>query len=98
MKFSFQVMVTNDNRTGKILSVYFRIRSGKAAQVKEFQDGAAFANYNHKGELIGIELLAPCQLAVLDKISKSEPKAQLEVRRFVRGNMPRDMVLSASSA
>jgi uncharacterized protein YuzE len=92
MKFSFQLTVTNDNRTGEILAVYLRIRKGKVEKVRELQDGAAFANYGKKGELLGIEMLAPCRLSVLDRIARNEP----QTRKFIRGNVPRDMVLAGA--
>ncbi|MGH7135903.1 MAG: hypothetical protein ACREHD_09195 [Pirellulales bacterium] len=49
----------------------------------------AFANYNRKGELLGIELLGPCRLSVLDRVAKSKP-----VRDFVRRVTPREMALA----
>lgn len=94
MKFSFQLTVTNDNRTGEILSVYLRIRKGKVDKVREIQDGAAFVNYGRKGELLGIEMLAPCRLSVIEKIAQSEPST----RQFIRKNVPPGMVLAGSGA
>ena len=88
---SFGMSVQTDNRTGNIVAVYFQIRVGKAAQVKELAGGDAFANYNTKGELLGIELLAPCQITVLDKIARAEPD---KVRNFVRQSVPRQMALA----
>ncbi len=92
MRFSFQLTVTNDNRTGEILAVYLRIRKGKVEKVRELQDGAAFANFGKKGELLGIEMLAPCRLSVLDRIARNER----QTRKFIRGNVPRDMVLAGA--
>ncbi len=88
MKHSFNISVAANVRTGDILSVYIRIRKGKAFEVKEFQNGAAFANYGKKGELLGIELLEPCKLSVLDKIPNTDPMA----KKFVRKAIPRQMV------
>jgi hypothetical protein len=58
MDFSFKLSITNDTRTGEILSVYLRIRKGKVGKVRELEDGAAFANYSRKGELLGAEIRA----------------------------------------
>lgn len=85
---NFQINVETDNRTGEVLAVYFLIRKGKSAEVREFCDGKAFADYDSKGTLLGIELLAPCKLRLLDKIEGTEP----EVRRFVKRAAPRAMV------
>lgn len=96
MTLKFGVHVDVDRATGKTLGVYFAIREGKAASVEEFADGAAFANYGKKGELLGIELIGPCKIQVFDKISKSEPAAPVrkQVRDFLKRTAPREMVLA----
>ena len=73
----------------------------KAAKAVEFCDGSAFANYDRKGDLIGIELLAPCRLCVLNRIAV-QPQVrefvriavQPHVREFVRIAIPRHMALA----
>src|SRR5207302_1987158 len=56
---NLRVDVAIDKDTGRTLAVYFQIRNGKAAEVREIEDGVAYANYNRKGELLGVEILAP---------------------------------------
>jgi hypothetical protein len=90
-KFAFAVNVLTNERTGEIMAVYFRIRNGKAAEVRELCDGSAFANYNAKGELIGVELLAPCKPSVLMRLA-----ADPNVKRFIKGGIPRQMELAAT--
>lgn len=85
---NFQISVETDNQTGEVLAVYFSIRKGRSAEVREFCNGKAFADYDSKGTLLGIELLAPCKLSLLDKIEGSGP----EVRKFVKRVAPREMV------
>jgi len=80
-----------DKETGLILAVYFRVRTGEAAETREFAGGSAFADYDSKGRLLGVEILAPCEVTVLDKISKEEPKP---VKTFLRGSMPVQMLAS----
>lgn len=92
MQYDFKVSVATEKQSGRILAVYFQVRKGKAAEVREFANGAAFANYNRKGELLGIEMLGPCKLAVLDKIAASEPE---NTRKFFRDAVPRKMVMAA---
>lgn len=89
-KFSFRVSVETENHTGRVMAVYFQIRKGKSSVTREYADGNAFADYNRRGELLGIELLAPCEAAVLDKIAKKAPE-----RRFVRGAVPQGMLVTA---
>ena len=86
----FDVSVTVDERTGAVISAYFEIRKGKSAQTREYCDGAAFADYDKSGHLLGIEMLAPCSLRVLNRIAGAEP----EVRKFVKCAAPRAMVMA----
>jgi hypothetical protein len=58
--------------------------------VHEHCNGAAFANYSDKGELLGVELLAPCKPSVLMRIT-----ADPNVKKFIRGGIPRQMALAA---
>jgi hypothetical protein len=90
MKLSFGILVVTNKQTGKIMSVYLQVREGKAVEVHEVCEGAAFANYNRKGELLGIELLAPCHIGVLAKVSRDA-----NVKRFIRNGIPRQMELAA---
>lgn len=93
MKHSFGIEITTERRTGEMLAVYFQVREGKATQVKEFADGSVFANYARNGELLGIEMLAPCEIKVLDKIAASEDaKYRAQTRDFFRNSVPRHMV------
>lgn len=91
MKPSFAISVCTNEKTGDIMAVYFQVREGKATEVREHCEGAAFANYNRKGELIGVELLAPCKMSVLTRISKDA-----NVKRFIREGIPRKMELVVS--
>src|SRR5262249_39385446 len=81
------------NAQGSVSAAYFSIRPGKSAHVREFADGNAFADYDHDGRLLGIELLGPCQIAVLDRIARKEPA---QVKKFVRQSMPRGLALATA--
>jgi uncharacterized protein YuzE len=88
--FSFGMSVEIDNRTDRIPAVYFRVRKGKSAETKEFDRGKVFADYNSRGELLGIEMLAPSTIKVLDRVTSDEPQS----REFVRQKVPREMARS----
>ena len=91
--FSFNVTVSVDSKTGDVEAVYFQVREGKAVEVRELADGAAFVNYGKDGKLLGIELLAPCSITVLDAVAQEETiSKRSQVRRFFRQSVPRDMV------
>jgi len=89
-EFSFRVTVETHDETGQVVAVYFQIRKGKPKTTKEYADGNLFADYDHRGDLLGIELLAPCKAAVLDKIAKDAPEKQ-----FVRDAVPQGMLVPA---
>jgi uncharacterized protein YuzE len=89
---NFRVALETDKDTGALLAVYFQIRRGKAVTVEEVAEGAAFANYDRKGRLIGIELLGPCKFTVLTQLAAKEPEQyQSKIKRFLRDNMPKKM-------
>jgi uncharacterized protein YuzE len=87
---NFNVSVTVDEHTGEVISVYFEVRKGRSAQTTEHGDGVAFADYDKHGVLLGIEVLAPCRLQVLNRIKGVEP----EVRKFVKSAAPRALVMA----
>ena len=89
--YDFAVSIETDSRTGDVLAVYFRIRKGKAADVREFENGNVFVNYDAHGRLLGIELLAPANIKVVEQITQDQPQAQ----RFVETNAPRHMLVEA---
>jgi hypothetical protein len=89
--YDFDLHVDVDNATGKTLAVYFQIRKGHAARVRELVSGKAFANYSARGRLLGIELLAPCKVKVLETIANKEPT---EVKVFLRTSIPRAMAVA----
>ena len=90
MKHSFGMAVEVEKETGEILSVYLQIRSGKSAETREVDPGRVFVDYNSAGELLGIEMLAPSRIQVLDTITKNEPETQ----RFVNRSVPREMAIA----
>ena len=92
-KTNFAISVQINQETGDVLAAYFRIREGKAAEVREIEEGVVFANYSKRGELLGIELLAPCRVNVFDKIPLNLPKkARDATRRFIKSSVPRELV------
>jgi uncharacterized protein YuzE len=87
--FEFAVSVEVDKHTGAVLAAYFQVRRGRSAETREFAGGKAFADYSDKGQLLGIELLEPCRIHVLDEIAVDPP-----VKKFIRTTIPKKMVLA----
>ncbi len=88
-KFLLQLSLSVDETTGQIRAAYVRVREGTVSETREVAEGRAFADYSEEGLLLGLELLAPCTVKVLDDISEQEPEP---VRRFLRGSPPRELV------
>jgi uncharacterized protein YuzE len=78
-----------DEKTGIVRAAYMRVRQGEVADTREVSEGCAFADYDDSGMLLGIELLAPCGIAVLDQVAALEPEP---IKRFLRGSPPRELV------
>jgi len=89
-EFSFYVSVETHDQTGEVMAVYFQIRKGKTKTTREYADGGVFADYDKRGDLLGIEMLAPCRASILDRITRGAPE-----RRFVRDAIPRGMLVTA---
>jgi uncharacterized protein YuzE len=87
----FKLEASFDDQTGRALAVYLRVRRGEVAETKEVKEGIAYADYDAHGMLLGIELLSPCEVALLDGIAEREPEP---IRRFLRGSPPRELVLA----
>ena len=89
----FSLSVTTDEKTGDVLSVYFFIRKGSVHETQEYANGAAFADYNKQGELLGIELLAPCSVSIVDQLAANEPvTVRRQTKRFMKNSGPRQMI------
>jgi len=63
--------ISVEEATGVIRAGYLRIREGIVEETREVAEGRAFADYNKEGFLLGIELLAPCELSVLDRTARA---------------------------
>jgi len=92
-KFTFRLSVETDDATGEVLAVYFQFRRGKTYENREFENGDVFADYNQRGELLGVEFLAPASVAVLNKVASQEPPdVRRKTKRFVRDSGPRAFI------
>jgi len=90
-KQSLRLEASVDERTGHMRAAYLRVREGEVAQTEEIEEGVAYADYDAGGLLLGIELLGPCRVQVLDQIAKNESGP---VRQFLTGGAPRELVLT----
>ena len=91
MDSKFALDVSFSETTGEPVAAYMRVRAGAVATTKEVSEGAAFADYAADGRLLGIELLAPCSIEVMDRLGANEAES---VRRFLRGGPPRELIVA----
>jgi uncharacterized protein YuzE len=89
LNFLPEISVSVDEKTGHVRAAYIRVRMGEVSETREIAEGKALADYDVSGSLLGIELLAPCEVAVLDKLAATEPEP---VKQFLRGGPPRELV------
>src|SRR5207249_4140692 len=85
-KLRMKLTVEAKKESGEISAVYFLIRAGKSATVREFAGGNVFADYDSNGRLLGIELIGPCDIDLLKRIARKEPQP---IRKFVQQSIPR---------
>ena len=86
---TYRLEASFDDKTGHTIAIYLRTREGEVAETKEIKEGLAYADYDGDGLLLGIELLGPCEVELLDSIADKEPEA---VRRFLKNSVPRGLV------
>ncbi len=91
VKPKFRLEVSFSETTGEPVAAYLRVRVGKVAETREVSDGVAFADYAADGLLLGVELLAPCGVEVLDRLSEKEPES---IRRFLREGVRRPLAFA----
>src|SRR3972149_1906092 len=95
-QMQFRISVETEDATGDVLSVYFQIRKGKHDHAKEFACGAAIADYDRHGYLLGVELLAPCKVKIVDELAKAETQLMRSgIKKFMRNSGPRELIATA---
>jgi uncharacterized protein YuzE len=75
---------------GTLEAAYFRISKGKVAKTREIVDDILLADYDTRGRLIGIELLAPVRLS--DLLRLVDEPTRKSFRRFVKQLAPQALV------
>ena len=75
---------------GTIEAAYFRFKKGKVARTAEIVEDTLIVDYDAKGNLLGIEVLAPVQLSDLAKLV--EQARRRSFRKFVRHSAPQELI------
>ena len=77
---------------GTLQAVYIRLRTNKIVRTKEIVDDIVMADYDGRGQLVGIEILAPVSLRIISNLV-DQPRRR-PFRKFVRERAPDDLVLA----
>lgn len=85
-KPKFAVIVTVREDTGEVLAAYFSVRDTKWSRTVNVGDCAAL-DYDARGRLIGVEVVAPCDIpAIVDRV-KDDPHLDA-IKLFVQSACP----------
>lgn len=87
----FRMEVSFSETTGEPIAAYLRVREGPVAETREISEGIVFADYDVDGVLVGIELLAPCGIEVLERLSANETGP---VRHFLSRGVRKEMIFA----
>lgn len=77
---------------GRLEAVYIRLRIGKVAKTKEIIGDVLMADFDSRGRLLGMEILAPVKLSAITRLVQA--KRRIPFRRFVRENAPPRLVVA----
>jgi uncharacterized protein YuzE len=81
-EFNIQFQISLSGRSdGTLEAMYIRLRKGTVARTEEKEDDVLLCDYDRRGNLLGIEILAPVTLNKLARLV-SQPVRQ-PFRRFV---------------
>jgi len=90
-QLGFEISISGRN-DGTLEAVYITVRDGKASKTSEVIEGIVLADYDSRGRLIGIEILAPVKLSKLTPLV--EQKRRKPFRDFVKTRAPNELVLT----
>ena len=77
---------------GTLEAVYIRISNHKVAKTDEVIEDVLLVDLDSRGELVGIEILAPVKLSKITQIVEKPRRAAF--RKFVKQAAPKDLVHS----
>lgn len=77
---------------GTVEAVYILLKDDRAARTEEIIEDILLADYNRRGELVGIEILAPVKITKITRLV-DEPRRKY-LRRFVQARAPHELVVA----
>jgi len=82
---------TSGRRDGTIEAVYIRLSNAKVARTEEVSESILLADYDARGRLVGIEVLAPVRIADLARMVDDPVRGPF--RKFVKQAVPEPFVI-----
>jgi uncharacterized protein YuzE len=89
---TFQVSISA-REDGTIEAVYIRLDDGKVAKTVEIDEDVVLADYNARGKLLGIELLAPVKLSTIASLVDKPRRASF--RKVVARAAPEEFLVAS---
>lgn len=90
-KFNIQFQISLSGRSdGTLEAMYIRLREGTVARTEEIKEDVLLCDFDRRGNLLGIEILAPVKLSKLTQLV-SRPMRR-PFRRFVGSAAPEELV------
>lgn len=90
LKFSVKLLMFELRLTGgpdgRIRAAYVNLGNAGVARTKGIVDDTLLADYDARGRLVGIEILAPVKMQVLIRLIDKEHRAAF--RRFAKESIP----------
>jgi uncharacterized protein YuzE len=84
-------MSVSARKDGALRAAYVRLSQGRVAKTREIVEDVLLADYDSRGRLLGIEILAPVNLS--DVLRLVEPLARKAFQRFMTRAAPKKLVL-----
>ena len=75
---------------GTLEAAYIRFKSGRVAKTREIREDTLLADYDHSGDLVGIEILSPVKLSDLTDVVEAPRRSFF--RKFVKHAVPQQFV------
>jgi len=86
--FELSVSARDD---GTLEAVYIRFQEGKPSRTGEIIDDVLMADYGARGNLLGIEILAPVKLSDITRLVDQSHRASF--RKFVKSSAPDEFLV-----
>ena len=91
MKVRFELSISGRD-DGTLEAVYISLRDAKIHKTQEIKRNALLADFDGRGNLVGIEILAPVQISKITKLA--EEPIRRNFRSFVKRSIPDELVLA----